>query len=153
MHTAKPGSESLRYTTKSLQRVVGSERFAAPLLMIYAVEHRFGVQALAKVVRGPIMATTAPKGSPPLGLALGAPGLTPSAPSREMGYSAMCARVCGSPAVFCSVTGHVRGIRSPQQLTVKVVSRFKKAFLHLRKPNKSEVGTFVSRLTISPTNN
>ena len=86
----------------------------------------------------PIMAATSPIGSPPSALALGALGLTPSAPSREMGCSAMCSCVCGYPAVRGSVTGRVRGIRSPQHFTLKAVPRIKNAFLQLRKPNDSE---------------
>ena len=84
-------------------------------------------------------ATTSPTGSPPSALALGAPGLTPSAPSREMGCSAMCACVCVWIS-RCALQCHRawEGIRSPQQFTLKAVPRIKKAFLQLRKPNKSE---------------
>ena len=88
---------------KLIRRVVGSEHLAAPLLMLHAEEHVLGSRALAEVVRGPIMATTSPTGSPPSGLALGAPGLTPSAPSREMGCSAKCACVWTSR---CSLQCH-----------------------------------------------
>ena len=111
------------YHEKIPQRVVGSERLAAPLLILHAVEHRCGVACTRQSGPRADNSHNVANGISALVVALGSPALTPSAPSREMGRSTTCARECGSPAVRCSATGHVRGTRSPQQFTLKAVFR------------------------------
>ena len=112
------------------QRVVGSEGLAALPLMLHAVERTvLGLRALAEVVCGPLMATTSPTESPPSALGKGARGLTPSAPSRERGCSAMCAVL---PLCAAVSKGCVRGVSAARNYSRQKLypARTKKTFLN-----------------------
>ena len=65
------------------QRDVGSERLAAPLFTLHAVAQRFGVPCTRQGGPRANNDHNVADGSPPPALALVAPRLTPSAPSRE----------------------------------------------------------------------
>ena len=80
------------FREQNLQWTVGSERLAASLFMLHALEHLFRVACIAKVVRGPTMTTPSSTGNTPLALALGV--LTRSAQSGEMGPSVVCVYAC-----------------------------------------------------------
>ena len=110
---------------KSPLRVVGSERFAAPLLTLYAVEHRFGVACTRQGGPRADNAHNVADGIAALRFGTGCARAEAVGTSERDGlFRHVCAHVCGSPAVRCSVTGHVRGIRNPQQFTAKAVPRF-----------------------------
>ena len=118
LHTAMPGSESLlevKNFHSGLLYLSGLLR----LCSCFTRQSTFsGSRALAKVARGSIMGTTSPTGSPPSALVLGAPGRTPSAPSREMGCSAICACVWTSR---CALQCHRvwKGYPKPAAIHVK----------------------------------
>ena len=103
---------------QKLQRIVGSERLAASLFMLHALEHMFRVACIAKVVREPTMTTSSSTGNAPLALVLGV--LTRSAPSREMGSSAVCANACVDLLLCAKVSQgmYVRSTRSPQKISL-----------------------------------
>ena len=133
------------------QRDVGSERLAGPLLMLHAIEHCFGVACTRQGGPRPDIGHNVADGISALSVGIGCARADAVGTVEKDGlFRPVC--VCGSPAVCCSVTGHVRGIRSPQQLTLKAVPRIKNAFLQLRKPKKSE-SRHLRFTTINPINN
>ena len=110
------------YHEKLPQRVVESERLAAPLLMLQAVEHLFGVACSRQGDPRAHNGHNVADGMSALSIGIGcAPGLAVGTVERDGLFRHVC--VCGSPAKRCSVTGHVRGIRSLKQFTLKYVSR------------------------------
>ena len=134
------------------QRVVGSERVAEPLLMLHAVVHRFGVACTRQGGTRADNGHNAADGISALRVGIGCARVDAVGTVKGDGlFRHVC--VCGSFAVRCSVTGHVRVIRSPQQFTLKTAPGIKMVFLQLKKTVSRRVGTSVSRLTICPTYN
>ena len=89
---------------KLTQRVVGSERLAAPLLMLHAVEHRFGVACTRQGGPRTDSGHNFADGISALSVGIGcARADAVGTVERDWLFRRVCVCVCGSPAVRCSV--------------------------------------------------
>ena len=118
-HAAMPGRESFRQTMKTPKAgcCIGAA-CCAPLLMLFAVEHCFGVactrQGGSKADNDHNVADRISALSVGSGCAR-----ADAVGTFERGAVPPCVLcVCRSPAACCKVTGHVRGICSPQKFTL-----------------------------------